>query len=127
MDIMKIAALGILGVLAALELKSHKPVYGILLITGIVLFMITFSLGKITEVFAGLEDMFNLAGEGHYFALILKAVGITYLSELSSGICQDAGFGTIASQIRIFAKIYILFLGMPIIVAFLETLQNMSL
>ena len=55
---------------------------------------------------------------------MLKMIGITYIAEFSSGICRDAGYQTIASQIEIFSKLTILALGMPVLLALLETIQE---
>ena len=46
-----------------------------------------------------------------YIGTLLKMVGITYAAEFSSGICKDAGYQTVASQIEIFSKLTILALG----------------
>ena len=48
--------------------------------------------------------------------------GITYLAEFASNICKDAGYGAIASQLEIFAKLAILALSMPILFAFIQTI-----
>ena len=59
-----------------------------------------------------------------YLATMLKMIGITYIAEFSSGICKDAGYQTIASQIEIFSKLTILALGMPVLLALLETIRE---
>ncbi len=59
-----------------------------------------------------------------YLATLLKMTGITYLAEFSSGICKDAGYGAIGSQIEIFGKLSILAVSMPIVLALLETMQG---
>ena len=61
---------------------------------------------------------------GALLATMLKMIGITYIAEFSSGICRDAGYQTIASQIEIFSKLTILALGMPVLLALLETIQE---
>ena len=59
-----------------------------------------------------------------YIMTLLKMLGVTYVAEFSSGICKDAGYQTIASQIEIFSKLTILVLSLPILVALLQTIQN---
>ena len=48
----------------------------------------------------------------------------TYISEFSSSICKDTGYQTIAVQIEVFSKLTILAMGMPILLALLETIQE---
>ena len=59
-----------------------------------------------------------------YLSVMLKMIGITYIAEFSSGICRDAGYQTIAGQIEIFGKLTILALGMPVLLALLETIRE---
>ena len=59
-----------------------------------------------------------------YLTILLKIAGITYIAEFASGICRDAGYGAIGSQIEIFGKLSILAVSMPIVLALLETLQS---
>ncbi len=56
-----------------------------------------------------------------YITMILKMVGITYIAEFASDICKDCGHQTIAGQIELFAKLSILVVGMPVLLAFMET------
>ena len=62
-----------------------------------------------------------------YIAIMLKMVGITYIAQFSSGICKDAGYQAIAAQIEIFGKLAILVVGMPVLLALLETTQEFLL
>ena len=59
-----------------------------------------------------------------YIQVLLKIIGITYISEFAAEICHDAGYSAIASQIGIFAKLSILAVSMPIVTALLDTIQG---
>jgi len=51
-------------------------------------------------------------------------LGITYVSELSSSICKDAGYQTIAGQIEIFGKLAVFMLSMPVLLTLLDTVRG---
>ena len=59
-----------------------------------------------------------------YLTALLKMAGITYIAEFASGICRDAGYGAMGTQIEIFAKLSILAVRMPVLLALLETLRE---
>ena len=59
-----------------------------------------------------------------YLSTMFKMIGITYIAEFSSGICKDAGYQTLAGQIEIFGKLTILVLGLPVLLALLQTIQE---
>lgn len=59
-----------------------------------------------------------------YISALMKMIGITYIAEFASGICKDAGYGSLGSQIEIFGKLSILAVSMPILLALMETVQG---
>ena len=60
-----------------------------------------------------------------YLTMILKMIGITYVAEFAVNLCKDAGCQTIAGQIELFAKLSILVISMPVILAFMETIGEL--
>lgn len=126
MELVKVAVIGIATVLLAMELKAYKPVWGLILgLAGAVLIMVL-SLDKIMLVFEQIQTIFDYLGDGTtYFLILVKVLGVTYLCQFSAGICRDAGFAGLSEQIQVFGKLYIMLSGMPILLAFIETIQNM--
>ena len=59
-----------------------------------------------------------------YLDTLLKMIGIAYVAEFSSGICKDAGYGSVGSQIEMFGKLSILAVSMPVFGALIETMQT---
>ena len=53
--------------------------------------------------------------ESTYFSILLKMIGITYITEFSSDICKDAGYGALANQIGIAGKVTLISLSIPAI------------
>lgn len=125
MNIVQIGVMGIAGALLAIQLKQQKAEFSIYLCVGISL-LIFFSIFNYLEVI--IETMREVAAtinlDNTYIMTLLKMLGVTYIAEFSSGICKDAGYQTIASQIEIFSKLTILVLSLPILVALLQTIQN---
>jgi stage III sporulation protein AD len=80
---------------------------------------------KLSSVFAVINEMsVGLSGEKTYIRILLKIIGITYVTDFSSAICKDAGFSAIAGQIVMFGKIAILAISSPIILTLLETVYG---
>lgn len=126
MDILKISVFGISAVLLALILKSYRPEYSyyISIATCICIFLFV---GTKLELLIGYAEKMQsmIQMDGSYLAMILKMVGITYVAEFASNICKDCGYQTIAGQIELFAKLSILVIGMPVMLAFMETIGEM--
>ena len=57
-----------------------------------------------------------------YIEIILKILAIAYLASFCSEICNDAGAGSLASKVEFSAKIMILVLAIPILMAVLDSI-----
>ena len=62
--------------------------------------------------------------DSSYLNTLLKMLGITYVGQFSAGICKDAGYSSIAGQIELFARLAVLAVSMPVLLALLETVHD---
>ena len=100
MELVKVCAFALMGVLLALQFKGGKQEYGIYLgaALAVVVFSCTLSyMGQAKKQLMGLWQ--QLSGGQSYLTLLFKVVGITWISELVSGICKDSGYSAVASQV----------------------------
>ena len=125
MNIMKIAMIGIVGVLLAIQLKQYKAEYAIYLTIAVSIFILFQIVGHLEVVIGTMQEISqSIQVEIAYIGTLLKILGITYIAEFASGICKDAGYQTIASQIELFSKLTILVLSLPILLTLLNTIQG---
>lgn len=121
----RIAMLGIVGVLMALQLKSLKSEYAVYLCLGISLLIFAGVADRLQVIIDGLMEIQNcLPLEVGYIQTLLKIIGITYIAEFASDLCKDAGYQTVAGQIQIFGKLSVLTISIPILSALLQTIQT---
>ena len=124
MDIVKVGLLGITGVLIAIQLKSHKPEYGVYVGLAVSLVIFGYVLRCMSNVLNQFQALNNYLNTGAgYLGTLLKVVGITYICEFCAGICKDAGYASIAGQIEVLGKLTVMFAGLPIIFAVIEQIQ----
>ena len=125
MNIVQVGLIGVAGVLMAIYIKKEKEEIAIYLCiaTSILIFLgIVDYLSILISTVKELSTFINV--DLVYIGTLIKMLGITYLAEFASGICKDAGYQTIATQIEMFGKITILVLSLPILWALLKTLQE---
>ena len=121
MDILKITVLGIGGVLLALMLKQTKPEYSLFLSMSVCVCIFLYILSRLQTVFGYLQQLQALVNiDGVYLDTILKMLGITYITQFASDLCKDAGYSAVSGQIELFARISILFLSFPVLMALVE-------
>ncbi len=121
----RIAMIGIAGVLLALQLKALKPEYSVYLCIGVSLILFSFAADRLKVILEGIETIQNnLPLHVGYIRTLMKIIGVTYIAEFASDLCKDAGYQTIAGQIQIFGKLSVLTISIPILTALLDTIQT---
>ena len=125
MSVLTIGILGIAGALLAVELKGLKGEYGVYLVAAVGLVIFFYGVTKLKTVIETIRQVqAYIRLNRMYLEALLKMIGITYIAEFSSGICKDAGYGSLGSQIEIFGKLSVLAVSMPILLALLDTVQQ---
>lgn len=124
MTIITISVLGLAAVLLAVQLKGLKGEYGTYLVISAGVLIFFYGISKLETILSTMETIQSYIKINNvYLNTLLKMIGITYIAEYTSGICKDAGYGSVGTQIEIFGKLSILAVSMPIVQALLETLQ----
>lgn len=125
MNMVQIGMIGVLGALLAIQFKGGKTEYGIYMSVAVSIVLFLCIVDRL-EIFVRTIDEISryISVDTGYLSTMLKMIGITYISEFSSSICKDTGYQTIAVQIEVFSKLTILAMGMPILLALLETIRE---
>lgn len=127
MTFMKVGAVALLGAFLGIQFKSGKQEYGIFIGAAICLLIFSYTAAYLGQVKEQVEVFMSYVSSGsRYFTILFKVVGITWISEFVSGICRDSGFGAVAAQVELFAKIAILFAGMPVFLTLIETIVDFA-
>lgn len=123
MDIFKIVLIALLAVTMIIIVRQVRPemamVISIITVTIIFLFSLD-KVGQVIELLTRLSDRAGLSGE--FLSIILKIIGIAYVTEFGANICKDAGESAVASKIQFAGKCIILVFGISIIGNFVDTM-----
>ena len=125
MEMIRIGIIGVAGTLLAVQFKSGKTEYGVYISTALSLFIFLGVLDALGTIISGIRTIGEyIRVDRMYIGTLIRMLGITYIAEFSSGICRDAGYQALASQIEIFGKLAVLLLSMPVLMALLETIRS---
>ncbi|MBE7023299.1 MAG: stage III sporulation protein AD [Clostridia bacterium] len=125
MDIFKVAALGLAAAVLAVFVKNWRAEIAlqISLIAVIIIFFTV--LPYLKTVLEMLRDISNRTGvDSKYISLVLKVIGIAYVTQFGAELCRDAGEGAVASKIEFGGKVMIVALSMPVMYSFLEIVEK---
>lgn len=123
MDILQIVLLGIIASILYILLKNlNAPMaFFLIILTVIIIFLsVVQQIGIIFELIQSLGQQANV--EGLYLDTILKIIGIAYLAEIGASLTKEAGLTSVAKNIELAGKIFILLLAVPIITAVVEAI-----
>lgn len=125
MTIIQAGILGIIAVVFSVQLKALRPEYSVYIILAASLIIAFLSISKLDVILQTAKVIGDSIGAKQlYLGTLLKMVGITYIAEFAAGICKDAGYSALATQVEMFGKVSILAISAPVILALLETIQR---
>jgi len=125
-EIWQIVGLALIVTVISVVLKQIRPEIALQLsiLAGASIFILVMSkIRVIVDLLQNLADQANISS--YYLLIILKIVGVAYLAEFGAQICRDAGEGALASKIELAAKVGVIVLAIPIIVAITESLVRL--
>jgi stage III sporulation protein AD len=124
-DIIKIAAIGIIGAILAVILKDTRKDFALLvsIMTGILIFTIVAgqlsrSLAAMIRILDGFQIDFV------YLDVLFKIIAVSYIAKFAAQVCQDAGEGSVAVKVELAAKIIIIALSLPVVNALLKLVAD---
>lgn len=123
---LKIVGIGFCAVLLSLGLKKTKPEYSLLISIAFALTVCTLALRYLSKIITEMSQLFKQTGlDIMYWEILMKAVGIAFITQIGSSICEDAGEKAIATKIELIGQIIILVYAVPVISAIFDLLVGL--
>ena len=123
----KLGGLALLGLTALLLLRQYKPEWAPLIrmaVTVIAMGMILSLAGTALEYVTELTEGTGALDAGTQ-GILLKALGIAFITEMAASICRDSGESTLAGWVETAGKLEILLLAVPLIRTVLDTVAGL--
>lgn len=126
MDIIKIAAIGIISSIIIVVIKQDKPEIALLIGIAAAVSILIILINYLTEVIGLFSLIVSKTGiDASLFSAIIKIIGVGYITEFSASICEDSGNKSIGEKISFGGKIIILILSLPILTAVIDVIINL--
>ena len=125
MEIMKIIGVGFVTAIAATLLRSTKPELSFaVILTGTIVIML-FIVDSLQNTLQALSAIAVASGiENGLLKVLLKIVGVGYITEFGAGILNDFGSNSIADKVTLAGKITIILLSLPVVKGVLQLVQE---
>lgn len=126
MDILKIATVGISAVFLSAAVKKDSPHFSLLIGLAAGIIIIFMAAEPVREVFYTLKKLSEESGvNSAYIAIVLKVIGIAYISEFAAELSRDAGEASIGAKIELAGKILIMVMSAPILISLTDVVLGL--
>ncbi len=122
----KVAIIGIVAILAGIIFKKGKEEYSLYIsLAACFTILLLFGIGKLEIILDTVNKLQSyIKINKSYIDILVKIIGITYITEFSAALCKDSGYQAIGEQVELVGKLTILAISMPILLALLDTINN---
>ena len=124
-EVIKIIGVAFVTAVTAIILRSTKPELAFAVtVTGVIVSLIFIfdALKGSMQVLGAIGEMTGL--DNGLIRILLKIVGIAYVTEFSAGVLSDFGSNYVADKVLLGGKLTILVLSFPIIEALLDLIKG---
>lgn len=126
MEIIPIVALAITATVLLIVLRQSRPEFALVLsiLAGALIFLS--ALPKIGLVVSTMNSIASRVQIGSLqLSMLLRIVGVAYITEFGAQVCRDANESAIASKVELAGKVIIMVLAVPIVLVILDTVLGL--
>ncbi len=123
MDSLKLGGVALVALIALLVLRQLRPEWAPLLRLSTTVLLLGSILSMAALVLNYVGDLAEGTGalDGDGWTILLKTMGIGFLTETAASICRDSGEATLGSWVEMAGRLEILLLALPLIRTVLDT------
>ena len=126
MNFVSVLGAGIVFSIIALVLKDKKREYALLVSIGGGIFIALAALSLLTPVLDSVKAFLSDA-DFQNIKIVIRALGIGYLTEFAADAAKDAGEASLASKIEMFGKAAVIAVSLPILTGLFEAIKDLLL
>ncbi len=121
-ELLRIAAILIISAVFILLIKPYRPEIGMLITVAALSVALIMVFATLSPAVIKLESLFERSGiDMGYFKVVLKALGIAYLTGFPADTCRDFGLASLAAKAEFAGRCAILVLSLPLLSEVLNT------
>jgi stage III sporulation protein AD len=119
----KVGGIALAGLSALLILRSYKPEWAAFLRMAVTVVSLGFVISLAATAVGYVTDLTAATGalDGDSWRILLKALGVAFLTETAASVCRDSGEAGLATWVETAGKLEILLLSFPLIRTVLDT------
>lgn len=126
MNILSIGAVGIVAAALVLTVRRYSSEQAMLISVGAGVLILLFVIKEVIGNIGAVSDMLASAGiRTEYIVILLKSLGICFVTEFACDTVTDAGMTSLSSNILLAGKILVLVTALPLFQDIFSTVSSL--
>ena len=127
MSAVTVCAAGVIASILAIVLKKNNAEYSIILSVCACAILVSYIAGALIEAISGVKEIFSASDMSTtYLTILLKCVGICFLTEFTCDTCKDAGQAALSNIVLFGGRIFVLISALPLFSELLGMVKELS-
>ena len=115
MDIISVILIGVIAAFLVVIVKQYKPEYALVLSVISAILILTVIVSYLVPIISEVKDiMRDAAVDLKYISVLIKGVGICYITQFASDTCKDAGQISLSSKIELVGRVAVCLSSLPL-------------
>jgi len=122
-----LGGLALVGLVALLLLRQYKPEWAVFIRMAVTVVSMGIILTMAGGVVSFVADLTRGTGavDEETWGILLKALGIAFLTEIAASLCRDSGEASLAGWVETAGKLEMLLLSFPLIRTVMDTVAGL--
>ncbi len=126
MDIILIAALCITACVISKLLEKETREFSFVITVGVCVLIMTLLISDLTDITDMISSLLNkISIDSSYSEILFKSIGICFLTTIASDLCNDCGERAMSSNVKMFGRITVLMLALPLYSSVISLIDEM--
>ena len=126
MDIFAICALALMTAVIGIFIKQYRPEFGALIVVACSVVILCFVAKYVGSLISTYTSIVKASGiKTDVFEVLIKSLGISYLTVFTAELCRDFGQNSIALKVESAGKICLIILATPMILSIIDVAQGL--
>ncbi|MBE6788209.1 MAG: stage III sporulation protein AD [Ruminococcaceae bacterium] len=115
MDVVTVIAIALIAAFLSSVLKQYKPEYALLVSVVAAAVVLISLVSTLIPIISEIKDMMSDAAIPYkYITVLIKSVGICYITQFACDTCKDAGQTSLSSKVELAGRIAICLSALPL-------------
>ncbi len=127
MSILSVCSAVLITSVLCILLKKYNAEYSLILTLGVVCLVSISLLSEIAFTITGFKDLIETSGVNQdYIKILLKCIGICFLTEFTCDVCIDASQKALSSLVLMSGRVCTLLAALPLFSEFIDISLSLS-